>query len=170
MLNCSACLLLSVLLLVDRFELGFVSQRHVSFDHSVIEVVFHLGVEVAEHPAQIYDAAYSEPDSRYRRHKCGNGEENYDEIDSPVFDFPRSNHVPDGDQQKCESEAVDERVDKVAPGDDFVARCVLGSDSDELVVEVLFCPRTLYFARSVEAVFAAVQHTVEVERLFAGEI
>ena len=116
------------------------------------------------------DAADSEPYGGDGSHDSRNYQEHYKEVHCPILDRPRRYCVPDRGHYKCQAEAVDEGVSDVAPRNEFVTGSILRSYTDKFIIEIFPSPRTLDLPNFAQAVFAAVQHTLKVERLFAGRI
>ena len=133
---------------------------------TVVKVVNNAGVKIAEHPFQINQSADEEPEHGHCGHKSRHDQEHDRKIPSPVFERPGRDEIPDDYADKGKSETVDKAVEEISPGNAFVSGGIFRGDTDHFVVEVLPGPGAGGNFLFTQSVFAAVEHTVKVEKLF----
>lgn len=79
---------------------------------SVVEMVFHSRLKVAEKPEQIDKTADAEPEGRDCRHYSRYYEVDYEEICTPPFDRPGRECVPDNNYNENTDEVIDKTVEE----------------------------------------------------------
>ena len=78
--------------------------------------------------------------------------------------------IPDGDNDECTDKTVDDRVTENRIGNDTIPEAVFRSNTDKLAENSFPRPDTLCLIVLVQIVLAAMEHTVKIERFFAGQL
>ena len=157
------------LFLVDLFQNRLVRQRHIAFHTPVVKRILLAVFQVDEQPAQVNRAADGEPDRGNRGDNAGDNQGDNEEVVSPPFHRPRRNSIIKDYQQERKNKLVAERLEEHGPGDDSVAACVFRGDADQFGKYIPESPCGLDVLLSVDAVNAAVEHTVQIERPAVGD-
>ena len=163
---------LAFLFLGFGFGGGHVSNRHVVDDAAVIEVVGFFGFKISEQLEEVSGTADTEPESGHDTDNTDDEETLDEEVVTPHLFFPGGDGVPDDRNDEEDQEVLDKAEEEHRPGKNSVTLGIVVVDTQQFLVEESSEAERFFggigFVVSV-TVSTAMEHSVHVERRFAGE-
>lgn len=147
-----------------------VGKGDVSLDTTVIQCIrLSARPQIAEEIPQPDNASGPEPYRRHAGHGAGNKEVADGKIPVPPFIAPRAELIPDGNAEKAQRKIVTETEEKDAPRECLAALRVFRRNADDVGEDGPGRPTHLELASLPKSVLAPMQHSVQIERHFAGQ-
>ena len=79
--------------MVDLIQLGLFGDRHMTFDHAVVQRIGDAVLQVTEHPDEVSRATEAEPDRGDQGGRSRDDQEDHQEVMPPPLDFPDAEDI-----------------------------------------------------------------------------
>ena len=155
---------------IQSFKFSFVGERHVAFDLTIVEIVDLSRLEVAEELDHVTHRTNTKPEGNDDRDRSRNQQAGHKEVTAPPFQRPLLEEIPDHDDHKRTEETVDDRITENRPGDDAIPKGVFRGDADQFIADRPQGPGGSALVEVIQIIFSAMEHAVQIERFFAGEL